>query len=231
MNCETCQELIHDLLDGSISHSDESILNTHLGECLDCESVRQDLAAIVGFCRTRRGEYEAPPNEQALWLRIRNVIEAEQRGGTVVHGEQQPSFLSRWMGRSWELSLPQLAGLTAAIVLFVSLTTVVGLRRWGTSVPSIRPVATLTAEASDVNDRVRQRQQVINYWSQRIELNKARWSQDVRDSFAQSLLAIDQQLSTSLEELKRNPHDPFYEQTLDEAMNEKLQLLKDFSDL
>lgn len=89
----------------------------------------------------------------------------------------------------------------------------------------------MTVQASDVNDRVRQRQQVINYWSQRIEQNKARWSQDVRNSFAQSLLAIDQQLSNSMEELKRNPHDPFYEQTLDDAMDEKLQLLKDFSDL
>ena len=228
MNCETCQELIHDLLDGSISHSDESILNTHLKQCLDCESVRRDLAAIVGFCRTRRGEYEAPPNEQALWLRIRNVVEAEQRGHTVVQSETRPSFLGRLMGRSWELSLPQLAGLTAAIVLFVSLSTVVGLRRWGTDVPSVQP---MTVQASDVNDRVRQRQQVINYWSQRIEQNKARWSQDVRNSFAQSLLAIDQQLSNSMEELKRNPHDPFYEQTLDDAMDEKLQLLKDFSDL
>ena len=228
MNCETCQELIHDLLDGSISHSDESILNTHLGECLDCESVRQDLSAIVGFCRTRRGEYEAPPNEQALWLRIRNVIEAEQRGHRVVRSESEPSFLGRLMGRSWELSLPQLAGLTTAIVLFVSLTTVVGLRRWGTDVPS-NPI--VTVDASDVNDRVRQREQVINYWTQRIEQNKARWSQDVRDSFAESLLAIDQEVSNSLEQLKRHPHDTFYEQTLDDAMNEKLQLLKDFSDL
>jgi predicted anti-sigma-YlaC factor YlaD len=77
MNCETCQELIHDLIDGTISQRDESILSTHLKECLDCESVRQDLASIIGFCRTQRGQYEAPPNEQALWLRIRNVIEAE----------------------------------------------------------------------------------------------------------------------------------------------------------
>jgi len=56
MNCETCQELIHDLVDGSITQSDEFTLNTHLKECLDCDSVRQDLASIVGFCRTQRGQ-------------------------------------------------------------------------------------------------------------------------------------------------------------------------------
>src|SRR5688572_27910541 len=151
MNCETCQELIHDLVDGSISRTDEFILNTHLSDCLDCESVRQDLAAIVGFCRTRRGEYEAPPNEQALWLRIRNVVEADQRGQTVAQTERRPSFLGRLMGRSWELSLPQLAASTVAIVVLVSLMTVVGSRRWGTDLPATQ-ASSNKIEASDVND-------------------------------------------------------------------------------
>src|SRR5215203_2151557 len=131
MNCETCQELIQDLVDGSITQRDEFTLNTHLRECLNCESVRQDLASIIGFCRTQRGRYEAPPNEQAMWLRIRNVIEAELPNSTVGNTDPQRSFFGRLMGRSWELSLPQLAASTAAIVLLVSLVTVVGLRRWG----------------------------------------------------------------------------------------------------
>ena len=228
MNCETCQELIHDLLDGSISRSDESILNTHLNDCLDCESVRQDLAAIVGFCRTRRGEYEAPPNEHALWLRIRNVIESEQRVGTVVQSERRPTFLGRLMGSSWELSLPQLTAATAAIVLLVSLATVVGVRRFGTGVPIPQPNV---AEASNVNDRVWQRQQVINYWNQRVELNKARWSPEMREVFDRNMRVIEQTVVSSLEELKRNPHDEISEQMLNESLNDKLALLKEFSDL
>src|SRR5215217_4544632 len=159
MNCETCQELIHDLIDGSISQSDESTLYTHLKQCLDCDSVRQDLASIVGFCRTQRGHYEAPPNEQALWLRIRNVVEAETPG--TKNSQPHSSLLSRLMGHSWQLSLPQLATSAVAIVLFVSLATVVGLRRWGGYVVDTPPVQ---AEASNVNDRIWQRQQVINYW-------------------------------------------------------------------
>lgn len=229
MNCETCQELIHDLVDGSISRSDESILNTHLKDCLDCESVSQDLAAIVGFCQTRRGEYEAPPNEQALWLRIRNVIEAEQRGNSVVSADPRPSFWGRLMGRSWELSLPQLAASVVAIVLLVSLTTVVGLRRLGTDIPSTQ--ATAQAETSDVNDRISQRQQAINYWNQRVELNKARWSPGMREVFDRNMRVIDQAVANSLDELKRNPHDEISEQMLNESMNDKLALLKEFSDL
>src|SRR5262249_51136537 len=115
MNCETCQELIHDLIDGSISQTDEFTLNTHLKQCLDCDSVRQDLASIIGFCRTQRGQYEAPPNERALWLRIRNVIEAESRGQVAVNPEPRRSLLGRLMGHTWELSLPQLATSAVAI--------------------------------------------------------------------------------------------------------------------
>ena len=226
MNCEQCQELIHDLVDGSISRSDESVLNTHLTECLDCDSVRQDLAAIVDFCHKRRGEYEAPPNAQALWLRIRNVIEAEQRGVTVAPFEPRPSFWGRLMGRSWQLSLPQLGASVAAIVLLVSLVTVVGLRRWESTPPQ-----PMFAGVEAVNDRVFQRQQVINYWNQRVELNKARWSPAMRETFERNLQVIDQAVANSLQELERNPHDEVSEQMLNESLNDKLALLKEFSDL
>ena len=79
MNCEQCQELVSGFVDGVLSQEDQLSLNAHLEECLSCADVRQDLEAIVGFCRTNRGEYDATPNEQALWLRIRNTIESENR--------------------------------------------------------------------------------------------------------------------------------------------------------
>ncbi len=132
------------------------------------------------------------------------------------------------MGRSWELSLPQLAGSVVAIVLLVSLVTVVGLRRWGTEVPATQASR---VEASNVNDRVWQRQQVINYWNQRVELNKARWSPELRATFDRLMEVINQAVTSSLEDLKRNPHDEISEQMLNESLNDKLALLKEFSDL
>jgi Putative zinc-finger len=228
MNCEKCQELIHDLIDGSISRNDESILNTHLRECMDCEGVRQDLSSIVGFCRSHRGEYyEAPPNPQALWLRIRNVVEAEASSPAAAPVRRK-SFLSELMGRSWELSLPQLASFTAAVVLFVSLVTVVGLKRYGSTEA---PSQFRAEQTSSVSERVWQRQQVINYWNQRIELNKTRWSPQMRETFERNLLVIDQAVTQSLNELNRNPHDEISEQMLNESLNDKLSLLKEFSDL
>ena len=231
MNCEQCQELIQDLVDGSISQRDEFTLNTHLKDCLDCESVRQDLSSILTFCQTHRGEYEAPPNAQALWLRIRNVIEAENGHHVIAQTDSlRPSFFRRLMGQTWELSLPQLASLTASIVLLVSLTTVVGLRRW--SVEGGHPVAQVeTSNESNVNDRIFQRRQVINYWNQRIEVNKARWSPEMRATFDRNMRVIDEAVANSLNELNRDPHDEVSEQMLNESLNDKLALLKEFSDL
>src|ERR1041385_1001276 len=231
MNCETCQELIHDLIDGSISQRDEFTLNTHLKECLDCESVREDVASIVGFCRTQRGQYEAPPNAQAMWLRIRNVIEAELHKPMAVNKETNRTFLGRLMGHSWELSLPQLAASTAAIVLVVSLATVVGLRRFGGYGPVAAPSQVEATNISNINDRVWQRRQVIDYWKQRVELNKAHWSPENRAKFEASMKSIDEAIQISMDELSRNPHDEISEQMLNISLDSQLTLLQDFSDL
>ena len=234
MNCDQCQELIQDLVDGSISQRDELILNTHLNECLDCDSVRQDLTSIVSYCQMHRGEYEAPPNTQALWLRIRNVVEAEngaRAAAAAKANSRQPSFLSRLMGHTWELSLPQLAASAVALVLVVSLVTVVGLRRLSGTEGFAATAEVEVKGAYSVNERVWQRQQAINYWNQRVELNRARWSPKMRDTFDRNMKVIDDAVANSMNELNRNPHDEVSEQMLNAAFTEKLDLLKAFSDL
>jgi hypothetical protein len=226
MNCERCQELIGDLVDGSLNSSDESTLNAHLDECLSCVSVRQDLTAILDYCRDHRGVYDPPPNERALWLRIRNVIEAE--GATSNSAAMsEPAPRKRWFSRSWELSFPQLAAFVTAVVLFVSLVTTVLMRNPSGAVDVPRTLASDT----NINDVIWQRQQVINYWNQRIETNKARWSAQMRETFERNMGVIDQAVTQSMNDLNRNPHDEISEQMLNEALNDKLQLLKEFSDL
>lgn len=233
MNCEKCQDLISDLLDGTLSHEDQTTLNAHLGECLECVDVRNDLQSIVGFCRAHRGEYAAPPNEKALWQRISNTLEA---GGGDVAVAPAPAparrnFWPNWVGRSWELSFPQLAASAAAIVLVVSLSTVVGLRRFqsGKAVPVSGPESLSLAEG--VRDRVSKQQQLISYWNQRVEFNKARWSPEMRETFDRNLAVIDQTVNESLNSLSQNPRDEVSEETLDAALNEKLSLLKEFAEL
>jgi len=108
------------------------------------------------------------------------------------------------------------------------LVTVVGVRRLGDygEAPTQPQV-----EVTNVNDRIWQRRQVIDYWNQRVELNKARWSPEMRETFERNMQVIDQAVANSLDELKRNPHDEISEQMLNESLNDKLALLKEFSDL
>ncbi len=237
MNCEKCQELIGDLVDGALSAEDKATLSSHLEECLSCADVRNDLHSIVSYCQAHRGEYTAPPNERALWLRIRNMIEAENPS-LVVAAAPPPAakrFWPQWMSRSWELSVPQLTAAVAALVVIVSLATAVGVRRWEASddgSPSaVAGNASLNATGTNVLDRISQQQQAINYWNQRVETNKARWNQQMRDTFDRNLVVVDQMVNDSLNELNRNPHDEVSEEMLNNALSEKLALLKDFSEL
>jgi hypothetical protein len=233
MNCEKCQELIGELVDGGLSREDKSTLNVHLDECLACTEVSDDLQSIVAFCRNHRGEYSAPPNSDALWLRIRNVIEAETQVPAVAP-DRAPArtFWPGWVSRSWELSMPQLAALAAAIVLIVSLGTAVGLRRWDNARVA-GPVTLPTAldRTTRVGGRTWQQQQAIAYWNQRAETNKVRWNQDMRDTFERNLKVIDEAVNDSFNELNRDPHDEVSEEMLNAALSEKLALLKEFSDL
>ena len=232
MNCEKCQDLVSDFLDGSLSQKDQSTLSAHLEECLSCDDVRNDLQSIITFCHTQRGEYAAPPNEKALWQRIRNMIETSATSA-VVKSEPARRSWGNWIGRSWELSLPQLAASVAAIVLVVSLSTVVGLRRYdGGEAKSTTPEnARLSMAAAGLRDRISQQQQLISYWNQRIEYNKARWNPQMRETFERNLQVIDQTLDESFNSLSQNPHDEVSEEMLNAALNEKLSLLKEFAEL
>jgi negative regulator of sigma E activity len=235
MNCERCQELISGVLDGSLSREDEATLNLHLEECLECVEVKRDLESIVSFCHSHRGEYVAFPNERAVWLRICNAIEAENGAAaapTVVLARREP-FWNRWLNHSWQLSLPQLAASAAAIVLAVSLTTIVGMRRIDNRAAknSSGNEQATKHDPVDIDKRFSSQQQAINYWNARIELNKARWSPQMRDTFDRNLSVINQAVSDSLNELNKNPHDEVSEEMLNGALNEKINLLREFSEL
>jgi len=234
MNCEKCQDLISDLLDGSLSDTDKFTLNSHLEECLSCADVRSDLQSIIGFCQTQRGEYAAPPNEQAMWLRIRNVVESDATSTSAPSSGGQ-SFLSKWIGRSWELSLAQLTAAAAVIILVVSLSTIVGLRRYQLGNPGSAQgsngAAALGLAATGVKDRFAQQQQLIQFWNQRVEYNKGRWSPQMRETFDRNLQVIDQTVNESFNALTQNPHDEVSVEILNAALNEKLSLLKEFAEL
>lgn len=238
MNCEKCRDLVSEFVDRSLGREDYATLSAHLEECLECANVRSDLNAIVSFCREQRGQYEAPPNERALWLRISNVIESDRSSvnDATAPVKQKTGWLSRVGHRSWELTFPQLAASVAAIMVVVALATGLSVHRFGPKVfgPGARgsnQTLAVSGSTSSPEDRIWQQQQAIAYWNQRVELNKARWSPQMRETFDRNLKVIDQAVNDSLAELRRNPQDEIYEEMLNAALNDKMQLLREFADL
>jgi predicted anti-sigma-YlaC factor YlaD len=247
MNCEKCQELLSDFLDGAMNGEDQATFNSHLEECFPCFNVHAEMNSIVSFCREHRGEYVAPPNEQAMWVRIRNTIEIDSSAAAVAAqnptaATQRESWWSRIMGRSWELSLPQVAAAVIAIIVVASFATVFGLRgfqRTGTdnNVASNGGSGGFAlsghAKTPELNNRLRQQQQQIKYWSQIVEERKAHWNPQVRADFEQNLNLLDETVQESLQKLSTHTgeHDEVTEEMLNSALNDKMQLLKEFSDL
>jgi hypothetical protein len=234
MNCEKYQDLLSDFVDGLLTHSDQDTVEAHLKTCGVCTEARGDLEAIVGFCREHRGEYDASPNERALWLRISNMIESELSVASATAVPPGAGWWFRLMNRSWELSFPQLAAAVTVIIIVVSVVTNVGLRRFSFSgvssgVQSSGPV--LVGNGSSVQDRFRQQQQVVAYWNQRVELNKARWNPQMRETFDRNMNVIDAAVNDSMSRLTQNPHDEVSEEILNSALNDKVELLKEFADL
>jgi len=76
-----------------------------------------------------------------------------------------------------------------------------GLRRYqsgtvaGTKAPATEE--SLSVAAANVRERVSQQQQLISYWNQRVEFNKARWSPQMRETFDRNLKVIDQAVNDS----------------------------------
>ena len=163
--------------------------------------MRDDLESIVGFCRAHRGEYEcATKRDRRCGSELAIRLEAGASEAAVTPAPVRRSSWSSWLSRSWELSFPQLAAAAAAIVLVVSLSTVVGLRtlQSGKTCPGFRPENTRLAEAG-LRDRVSNTAAVDFYWNQRVEFNKARWSPEMRETFDRNLAVIDQTVNESSE--------------------------------
>ncbi len=232
MNCEQYQELLSDLIEGFVSSEDRNRIESHLNGCVACAEVRDDFVAIVAYCHEHRGEYDAVPNERALWLRISNTIEAETLGRA---SENVPSGASSWfrlMNRSWQLSFGQLAAAVAAIALVVSIATVASMKQLSSGGSNVQTAGVnFGTNTVSLEDRYRQQQQAIAYWKDRVELNKARWSPEMRDTFDRNMTVIDAALNDSMKQLNQNPHDSVSEDILNAALNDKVALLKEFADL
>jgi hypothetical protein len=197
--------------------------------------VRDELRAIVSVAAESRESFVAPPNERAMWLRVRNTIEAElsaqQRAaaaaGVSAARREHENFLTRLMNKRWALSLPQLTAAVVAIVVGVSVITTVGMQRLAAE----QAVKTDLSPARVAKKLNHDQLVAIEYLMQRVEERKGRWNPRMREAFDRNLGIIDATVSDSLKELNESPHDEISEEALNAALRDKMELLREFSEL
>jgi hypothetical protein len=232
MNCEKCQELLSEFLDGTLGHREHAALSAHLAACSACALAREEFHAIIGAARDSREQLYSPPDERALWLRVRNAVEGESRATTT---RATTGFWPRLLRKRWEFSLPQLATGVAALAIAVAFMTTLGVSyvtsgRRSDAARADRSVRRVVADDTYPGAYLEPHEANLRYWGQRVEARKASWNPRMRASFDRSLSVLDQTVNESLEDLRRNPHDEVAEEVLNSAIQGKVELLKEFGE-
>lgn len=258
MNCEKCQNLLSDFLDGTLAGEDQGLLSRHLEECLSCVGIRDEFQSITRIAREDCSSCTFdPPNERAMWLRIRNTIEYELEAkraldasvtsrADAARAAGRAGFWSGLMSKRWELSLPQLTAAVFALVIGVSVVTALGLQGLNGVGADARTASSGTASKLTVvgqdarfdaaanalyHQTYLQKQQArINMWEQRVAHRKATWNPQMRNAFERSINVIDAAVNDSLRELERDPHDEVSAEMLNAALTDKMELLREFSE-
>jgi len=242
MNCEKCQLLLGEYLDGELSGEESAPLAEHLRSCAPCASFRDDFQSIIRTAHDAGSHLYEPPNSRAMWLRIRNTVETEEREAAAAAARAEAArparpALDRLFGRTWQFTLPQLAAGMAALTVAVALVTTLGVRYAAESgdygVTAATPAQARragVAEAHSPQAFLRTHQASVQYWQRRVEQRKAAWNPRVRESFERSVYVLDQAVNESVEDLNRNPHDGVAEEMLNSAMRDKIRLLREFGE-
>jgi Putative zinc-finger len=233
MNCEKCQGLLSEFLDGSLGHREHAAVSAHLAACPECDAAREDFNAIIGAARESRARLYAPPDERALWLRVRGAVEGEARAVSSSARASREGFWPRLFHKRWELSLPQLAAGVAALAVAVSFVTTLGVEYVASrrAAPDAEKTARhVVADALYPRTYLEPHEASLQYWQERVEARKASWNPRMRASFDRSVGVLDQAVNESLSELQQNPHDEVAEEMLNSALEDKIELLREFGE-
>lgn len=248
MNCQKCQDLLGDFVDGALAARERDQVARHLEGCPACAVVRDDIESIVRAAHESRDVLVSPPNPRALWLRIRNTVEAEleakraaeeRAAAAAAERAARAGFWTRLMGKRWELSLPQLAVSVSVLVVVASIGTAFGVRGWrDTQRAGVEGVhgraagSSFDAAADALYHRtyLQRHEARIQYWKQRVEQRKASWSPQIREAFERSVNVYDDTISEAVSALERDPHDEVSQEVLNATLSEKAEFLRAFSD-
>lgn len=248
MNCENCQELLSEYIDGELNAVDAAQVQTHLSLCVECAEIHLDFSSILTFCDKKEVSEVNFPNSQALWCRIHNEIENEVKPAIEKEIEIKKAnrtWFEKLWDKTWQLSFTQTVSAVLGVALLSSLLTIVGIRNYSdanefTNEASLSPtmfervlgrIGLIETPRESREKKLKEQKTAIDYWNNRVEMRKAQWNSHLREAFDRNLKEIDQVVIEYTQILEENPQDTVSSEMLDSAMNEKMELLRGFSEL
>ena len=248
MNCEQCQELISAFLDNELETAASLNVQTHLTICAECAKICEDFSSILEFCSETPVDEILPPNPQAMWCRISNIIESEAQAEIQkdkkdkAEAESEPQKKGLFGG--WQLSFPQIVSAVLGVALISSLLTIVGIQNYSApgeiaANPEERNIFQkvlgkigLVETPQQLRERrMKERLTAIEYWNKRVEARRAQWDAQLRDAFDRNLNEINKTVFEYNHILETNPQDELSGEMLDSTLNEKMELLREFAEL
>lgn len=242
MNCEECQKKISVFLDDELDDAASSAVQLHLAACAPCAKVCEDFALILDSCHVEKPVEIPPPNSQALWCRINNIIESEAKPEPQV---EEPK--KGWFAAGWRFTFSQVGAAVVGVAVISSLLTVVGIRNYfepsgedftsrsaasQTSFERFLSKVGLTDTPQQARDRrIKEQQSAIDYWTKRVQARREQWDGRMRDAFDRNLNEIDESVNEYTQILQQNPDDELSGEMLDAVLDDKMNLLRSFSDL
>jgi hypothetical protein len=238
-------------LDNELEEKSSAEVREHLALCEACSKVCEDLAMIIDFAQLDADEAVIPPNPQALCCRINNVIESEvqaeinKENKEKAHAATAEAAQTGWLPRRWNFSFMQVASAVLFIALVSSILTIIGIRNYSarehdfsaqTAPPTLfeRVLGKVGLMETPQEKRARilkEREAAIDYWNKRVEARRVQWNANLRDAFDRNLNEINQAVNEYTEILQENPQDELSGEMLDSALDEKMELLREFSEL
>lgn len=239
MNCEECKNSISSLLDNELDEPRASEVRLHLGVCHECQRMCEEFTAILDASAAESSAELLPPNSQALWCRINNIIESETK--------PVPETVEPQRGRFFNLSYLQLSAALVCIAVISSLLTIVAIRNYTQPADSdltSRSAATQTTFEKVLSRvglmespqqarerRLKEQHAAIEYWNTRVQARRTQWDRTTREAFDRNLQAIDDSVNEYTMILDQDPDDELSSEMLDSVLSDKMNLLRDFADL
>lgn len=242
MNCDECKDLIGAFMDSELDESQAAGVRMHLAVCSECALVCEDLSSILDVCANEAASEIVPPNSQALWCRINNIIETEAKEKASPPPPPEPP-----KGRFWQLSFMQLSAAVICVGVISSLLTIIAIRNYTqpatddfttrsranqtTFEKVLSRVGLMETPQQARETRLKEQQAAIEYWNARVQNRREQWNRTTRDAFDRNLQVINESVHEYTTILQQDPEDELSGEMLDAVMTDKMNLLRDFADL